>query len=726
VPVLKRIADECYRRRWRVLIGWIVLLVATNVFAGAVGSAFSQTFNLPNTDSQKAFDLLDRKFPARAGETASVVFKASPSLQDPEVRAAIDDIVGRLEQVPNVVAVRSPFEPEGAQQVSPAKPIAFAEIQFGGKAGENLSDETRSQVKDIAASANRPGLQVELSGGFEEGQPPATFGLGLLAAIVILIVVFGSVLAMGLPIMNALFGLGIGIAAISLLSNVLSVPEFSTQLAEMIGIGVGIDYALFIVARYRQGIHAGLDPESAVVKAVATSGKAVFFAGCTVIISLAGMFLIGIEFVSGLATGAIVAVALTIATSLTLLPAVLGFVGMNIDRLHVPFVSRSDHQRDGFWYRWSRMIQRHPLPAAAAALTILLLLASPVLAIELGSSDASGRPTRDTTRRAYDLLAEGFGQGFNGPLLLAMEVPAGTSDEVLAGIRDAVAQTPGVATAVPAQFNPQRDTAVMQVFPTTSPQDGATVDLIHELRTKTLPAATAGTGVTAHVGGITAAFDDVSALLQERLPIFIGLVLLLSFLLLLVVFRSLLVPLKAVVMNLLSIGAAYGVLVAVFQKGYGADFFGVGTGPIESFLPMMLFAILFGLSMDYEVFLLSRIKEEYDRTNDNAAAVADGLSSTARVITAAALIMVVVFGSFVFGDERVIKEFGLGLAIAILVDATIVRMLLVPATMELLGDANWWLPKWLDRILPNVHIEGEADIDRELDEILQRDVTEVG
>jgi RND superfamily putative drug exporter len=726
LDVLKRVADLCYRHRWRTLIGWVVLLIGINVVAGSVGSSFSQTFNLPNTDSQKAFDLLDNKFPARSGETAMVVFEADSSLQDPTTKVEIDQVVGELRQVPGVIAVRSPFDAEARRQISSDKPIAFAEIQFGGQARGRLPEATRTAVKDIVASSGTANLQVELAGDFSDGQPPATFGLGLLAAIVILMVVFGSVLAMGLPIMNALFGLGVGLAAITLVSHLMSVPEFSTQLAEMIGIGVGIDYALFIVARYRQGIHANLDPHSAVVKAIGTSGKAVFFAGCTVIISLAGMYLIGIEFVSGLATGAIIAVAMTIATSLTLMPAVLGFVGNNIDRLHVPFVSRSDHQRDGFWYRWSRQIQRRPLPAAALGLTILLVMASPVFAIQLGSSDASSRPTRDTTRRAYDLLAEGFGPGFNGPLLLAIEVPPGTDDGVLTAIHDGVAQTPGVAFAGPAQFNPEHDTAVMQVFPTTSPQDQKTVDLIHRLRSETLPAATAGTDVAAHVGGITAAFDDVSALLQERLPYFIALVLLLSFLLLMVVFRSLLVPLKAVIMNLLSIGAAYGVLVAVFQKGYGADFFGVGAGPIESFLPMMLFAILFGLSMDYEVFLLSRMKEEYERTHDNGTAVADGLAATARVITAAALIMVVVFGSFVFGDERVIKEFGLGLAVAIFVDATVVRMLLVPATMELLGDANWWLPRWLDRILPNVHIEGEPDLDSELDELLERDPTHVG
>ncbi|HEY2812997.1 MAG TPA: MMPL family transporter [Acidimicrobiales bacterium] len=724
--MLNRLADVCYRRRWRVLIGWVVLLVVMTALGGGFGGKFSQTFNLPNTDSQKAFDLLDHKFPARAGDTSSVVFKVAPSLDDPAARASVNDVIDRIRKVPDVLTVRSPFDPDGRQQVSPTAPIAFAEIQFASKPGDRLPDATKTQIQDIVSSSNHPGFQAELTGDFQGAKPPATFALGLLAAVVILMVVFGSVLAMGLPIMNALFGLGVGLAAISLVTNFMSVPEFSTSLAEMIGIGVGIDYALFIVARYRQGLHSGMDPESAVKKAVSTSGKAVFFAGCTVMISLAGMYLMGIDFVSGLATGAIIAVAMTIFTSLTLLPAVLGFVGKNIDRLHVPFVSKSDHVRDGFWYRWSRLIQRRPLPAVAVALTILLFLASPVFAIQLGSSDASSRPTTDTTRRAYDLLAEGFGPGFNGPLLLAMEVPAGTDASVLDKVHDAVAQTPGVVFVVPAQFNPQHDTAVMQVFPSTSPQDQKTVDLIHRLRSQTLPAATRGTGVTAHVGGVTAAFDDVSTLLQTRLPYFIGLVLLLSFLLLLLVFRSILVPLKAVVMNLLSIGAAYGILVAVFQKGVGASFFGVGTGPIESFLPMMLFAILFGLSMDYEVFLLSRVKEEYERSHDNGAAVADGLSATARVITAAALIMVTVFGSFVFGDERVIKEFGLGLAVAIFVDATVVRMLLVPATMELLGDANWWLPKWLDRILPNVHIEGEPDLDRELDEILESDVTPVG
>ncbi|MEY2423123.1 MAG: putative drug exporter of the superfamily [Acidimicrobiaceae bacterium] len=709
--MLKRIADVCYRHRWRVLIAWIVVLIGVNTAGGALGASFGESFNLPSTDSQKAFDLLDKRFPERAGQTAFIVFKATPTIESQ--RAAIDGTLNELRNVPNIIDVRD-------LTVSPKTPqIAFAEMQFQSSGGrERLSDTTVEAVKAIAAK-DSAGLQIELSGMF--GEPPS-FGLselvGVGAAIVILLITFGSVLAMGLPLLNAIFGLGVGLAGITLMTHLVSMPEFAPQLAIMIGLGVGIDYALFIITRFRQGIHSGLDPEAAVVKALATSGKAVFFAGCTVIISLAGMYVIGIDFVSGLATAAIIAVALTIATSLTLLPAILGFVGKNIDKLHVPGVSRGEHERDGFWYRWSRLIQRRPVPFAVAALAVLLVLASPVSTIQLGSSDDGNRPTSDTTRRAYDLLAEGFGAGFNGPLLLAFDVPAGVGDDALARIHDDVAATPGVQFALPATFNPQHDTAVMPVFLTTAPQDPKSVQLIHHLRTDVLPRAVGDTGIDAHVGGITAAFDDVSTYVEERLPLFIGVVLLLSFLLLLVVFRSLLVPLKAVIMNLLSIGAAYGALVGVFQKGIGASIIDVKQGPIESFLPMMLFAILFGLSMDYEVFLLSRVKEEYDRTGDNAAAVADGVNATARVITAAALIMVFVFGSFMFGDDRVLKEFGFGLAVAIFVDATIVRMVLVPATMELLGDANWWLPKWLDRILPNVHIEGEPDLDHEIEELL--------
>jgi RND superfamily putative drug exporter len=482
----------------------------------------------------------------------------------------------------------------------------------------------------------------------------------------------------------------------------------------MIGIGVGIDYALFIVTRYRQGLHSGLEPERAVVKAVNTAGKAVLLAGTTVVVSLLGMFAMGLSFVRGLAEGAALAVVITMIASLTLLPAVLGFVGYAIDKWSLPSAKRAAKAEaaghHGFWYRWSRAIQRQPWPFAAVGLAVLVVLALPVFSIRLGNSDAGNLPKSDTTRAAYDLLAKGFGAGYNGPLLLAAEVPTARAGSALPTLDDALKTVPGVVAVTPVQLGPSGRAAVIEVYPSTGPQDQKTVDLIHQLRKTVIPAAVGDSGLVVHIGGSTATFDDLSSFLGTHLPIFILAVLGLSFLLLLVVFRSLVVPLKAVVMNLLSIGASYGLLVAVFQHGVLGGIVGIGKkGPIESFVPMMMFAILFGLSMDYEVFLLSRIKEEFDKTRNNGQAVADGLSYTARVITAAAAIMVCVFGSFIFGDNRVIKEFGLGLAAAIFIDATIVRMVLVPATMELLGNANWWIPKRLERILPDIHIEGQVD-----------------
>ncbi|MEY2568799.1 MAG: putative drug exporter of the superfamily, partial [Actinomycetota bacterium] len=629
--MLKRLAATCYRRRWRVLGAWIVVLVGLTVLSQTKGAGPSTAFHLPESDSQQATDLLGERFPARSGDTADIVLAAPDGLaaQQP----AIDALLAKVATIPHVRGVTSPFASEGSPQLSDEGTIAFAQIQFDAM-GNELPDDVASTIGDLVHDVNVPGLQVELSGHlFEERKPPSgSEAIGLLAAIVILLVAFGSVLAMGLPILMALFSIGIGLALIALLANLMSVPDFTSTLAAMIGIGVGIDYALFIVTRYRQGLHEGLEPEGAVVKAIATSGKAVLFAGVTVVISLAGMFLMGIDFVRGLATGALLAVTVTVLASLTFLPALLGFVGHNIDRLRLPWTRRdagAHRKGEGFWYRWSRLIQRRPLPAAAVGLAVLIALAGPAFSIQLGSSDASQLPTSDTTRRAYDLLGEGFGPGFNGPLLIVVEVPNEQDKAALPRVHDAIASAEGVQAASPVFPNPAGDTAVMQVFPTTSPQDRKTVELIDRLRDDVLPAATEGTALRAHVGGITAAFDDVATLLQRRLPLFIGAVLAFSFLLLLMVFRSVLVPLKAVVMNLLSIAAAYGVVVAVFQKGIAADFFGVGKGPIEAFLPMMMFAILFGLSMDYEVFLLSRMKEEYDGNgNDNREAVANGLAST--------------------------------------------------------------------------------------------------
>jgi RND superfamily putative drug exporter len=491
------------------------------------------------------------------------------------------------------------------------------------------------------------------------------------------------------------------------------VPTFGSELAAMIGIGVGIDYALFIVTRYRQGLHDGKEPEDAIVAALSTSGRAVLFAGCTVVISLVGMFLLGVAFVVGLALGAIAAVVLVMASALTLLPALLGFTGHAIDRFHLPHLLRKGEAatgEHGFWWRWSRLIQRRPWLAGALSLILLVVLALPLFSMHLAFTDAGNDPSGQMTRKAYDLLAEGFGPGVNGPLVIAISGQGQLGTSVPDQLRATLQHTPGVAFAVPPSYNPAHDAAVLIVIPTTSPQDLRTQSLVHRLRSTVIPPIVHGSGVSALVGGETAAAVDSSHDLSHRLPYVIGGVVILSFLLLMAVFRSVAVPIKAAVMNLLSVGAAYGVIVAVFQWGWLGSVVGIGkTAPIDPWVPLMLFTILFGLSMDYEVFLLSRVREEWRRTGDNATAVADGLATTGRVITAAAAIMVCVFGSFVLGDVRVLKLFGLGLATAVFVDATLVRMVLVPSTMELLGNVNWWFPHWLDRVVPTLSVEVESE-----------------
>jgi RND superfamily putative drug exporter len=484
-------------------------------------------------------------------------------------------------------------------------------------------------------------------------------------------------------------------------------PDFAPQLAFMIGLGVGIDYALFIVTRYRQGLHDGLDPEAATVLALTTSGRAVLFAGCTVIIALLGMFLMGVSFIYGLALSASLAVLMVMLASVTLLPAILGFAGMKL-------AGKEKHRRshrETVAYRWSRAVQAHPASLALLSLGVLVVIAIPLFSIHLGSSDHGNDPRSTTTRKAYDLLAEGFGPGSNGPVIIAAEVPPGAAGVgTLFRLQGTVSADKDVAFAVPPRLNQAGDAAVLVVIPKTSPQDRATEQLVHRLRSDVVPSVVAGSGVTAHVGGITAGFIDSGNRIASRLVLVIAAVILVSFLLLMCVFRSVLVAVKAAVMNLLSIGAAYGVIVAVFQWGWLGKVFGVSrTGPIESWVPLMLFTIVFGLSMDYEVFLLSRVREEYLVSGDNALAVADGLAATARVITAAAAIMVCVFSSFILGDVRVLKLFGLGLASAVFMDATIVRMVLVPSTMELLGKANWWFPHWLDRVVPHISVEAAPE-----------------
>ena len=539
--------------------------------------------------------------------------------------------------------------------------------------------------------------------------------------MIILLLAFGSVVAMSLPIGVAVFGLGFGLSIITLLAAVTDIGSVAPTLATMIGLGVGIDYSLFILTRHRQNLAQGMDIVESVGLSNGTAGQAVLFAGGTVVIAICGLAVAGIPYVTKLGFTSAIVVAVMIAAALTLLPALLGLVGRHVDSLHIPRLRRKAREKQATaltgagggegWKRWAYFMSRHRWAAVILSLAVLITLALPVFGMRLGQTDDGTDPKSTTQRQAYDLIAEGFGPGANGPLVLAVSLPKAGDTAAATAVEQAASAVPDVQVTPP-QFNPKQNAAVIIVVPASAPDSESTAELVSDLRTDVLPPAVEGTGASVYVGGVTAAFIDLGARIEDRLPFFIGAVVLLSFILLMMVFRSVLVPLKAAVMNLLSIGASYGVIVAVFQWGWFKGVVGLeATVPIVAFVPMMMFAILFGLSMDYEVFLLSRMKEEYDRTGDNATAVADGLARTARLITAAAAIMICVFGGFVLSADRALQLFGLGLATAILIDVTIVRLLLVPATMELLGDRNWWLPRWVERLLPRIDIDGARDLD---------------
>lgn len=724
--VLGRLAGACYDRRRTVLVLWILVIIGMTVVAQMVGTHFENKFTAGNTPSQQAADILQERFPSKSGDTADVVFHTTSPITSPANEAAIGKVVSSLEGLPYVQSVTSPFSSAGAHQIAPPSKgnIAFAEVQFTTDTAD-IPVPAVKQVITTAQAAAHEGFEVELGGSpisaAATAAPGPSEGIGITAAILIMLLAFGSVVAMGLPVITALAGLGVGVALLELLTHVLTVPNFSPEMAAMIGIGVGIDYALFIVTRYRQGIFEGRDPRNAVVTSLMTSGRSVLFAGSTVVISLFGLFLIGQAYMIGLASACIAAVLMVLIAALTLLPAMLGFAGNAIDKLHVPRLLQTGGPppEDGFWYRWSRFVQRRAWVTGTVAVLVLVALALPLFSMRLAFTDAGNDPTSLTTRQAYDLLAQGFGPGFNGPLVIAADMRengAGGGEAVntatVERLQQAIAShRDGIAFVTPAQFNEAHTGAVITVYPTTSPQSSQTEALVQTLRNDVIPPVVGGTGVDAQVGGQTAASIDAANFLGHRLFVVIGAVLILSFLLLMVVFRSLVLPLKAVIMNLLSVGAAYGVMVAVFQWGWGGRLIGIGeTGPIDPWIPVALFVILFGLSMDYEVFLLSRIREEWLRTADNSLAVADGLAVTGRIITAAAAIMFCVFASFVIKDPlHILKVFGLGLATAVLVDATIVRMMLVPSIMELLGPVNWWMPRWMDRTIPSIGVEVTPD-----------------
>jgi len=709
---MRRFATWTTGHRKTVIVGWIVALVGFGMLAGSAGSDFTEEFSLPSSDSKDALDLLENRFPAQAGDVVQIVYKAESGVESPAIEKKMEGVFAKVAALPHVSEVSSPYEKGGAGAVSDDGKIAYATAQFNVTT-DKLNDGEVKKIVNTARAAGGDGLRVETGGSpVEEVRGEEEEGssemIGILAAVVVLLISFGSVVAMGLPILTALFALGVGISGITLFTHVFDTAEFAPQLAFMIGLGVGVDYALFILTRFRNGLDEGLDKREAAIAAVDTAGRAVLFAGITVIISLMGMLLLGLPFLYGVATAAAIAVLCTMIAALTLLPAMLSLAGSWVNRLRIPFFGRGARSIDEhtWWFRWSGRIQRRPWVAALLSGGLLIVLCIPTLSLRLGTNDAGTDPAGTTTREAYDLLADGFGPGFNGPFVLAAELPEKGNDEALNELRTQLKGEEGVEEVTDVTLNPNDTVGVFQLYPTTSPQSAATTDLLDHIRADVIPPIEEKTGAQVHVGGINAIFEDFGNAIAGKLPLFIGVVVLLSALLLMIVFRSLLVPLKAVLMNLLSIGAAFGLIVAVFQWGWGASLIGVdATGPIISFFPIFLFSIVFGLSMDYEVFLMSRIHEEWEHSKDASEAVHRGLALTGRVITAAAAIMVAVFASFMLGDDRIIKLFGLGLASAVFIDAVIIRSVLVPAIMQLLGKRAWYFPGWLDRSCPKLHVE---------------------
>ncbi|MEU6350055.1 MMPL family transporter [Streptomyces sp. NPDC047072] len=699
-------ARWCYRHRLVVLLLWVGALFGLGFSASTAGTNYANVFSLPDTDSKSAYDLMEKAFPATSGDTDTVVWKVDEgSVKDQAVQDRIRPVLDGIAKMPGVGAVTSPYGPRGAAQISRDGTIAYAQLTFTQRANE-VPKKLVEDVVDAAQGAERGGLQVELGGQAIQRvqEPPQGLSeiVGIGAAALVLFLAFGSFFAMTLPIAIAVFGVGMGLFSTQLLSHTTDIPDIAPLLASLIGLGVGIDYALFIVTRHRRGIERGLDPEEAAVTALNTSGRAVLFAGGTVCIALAGMLVTQLRFLDGVVIGTSLTVVLSVLAAATLLPALLGFLGPRVlsrrQRRRLAANGPAPEGASGLAARWSVNVEKRPRRIAALALVVMAVLAIPVLSLRLGATDQGNDDASTTTRKAYDLLAEGFGPGFNGPLQVVAD--GGDTATLVQGIES----TPGVARV--AALPPAQGVTVIQVVPTTSPQSKETDELIDTLRDKVIPQA----GAQAHVGGVTAVSKDFASVTGDRLPLFIATIIGLGFLLLLVAFRSLVVPLTAALMNLIAAAASFGVLVAVFQWGWGLEALGLGKeGPINAFLPVIMLSLLFGLSMDYQVFLVSRMHEEWVHTRDNARAVRVGLAETSRVINSAALIMVCVFLAFVLSGDSGAAMAGVGLAAAVALDAFVLRTALVPAAMHLLGKSNWWLPQWLEKRLPHLAVEPKEE-----------------
>jgi len=714
---MRSIARWCYSHRRIVVAGWLVLVGALVGISSADGTSYDNSLTLPGTDSSKALHLLTANAPRQAGDAEQIVIAArhGAALTDAAVRSRAQALFARVATMPDVTRIVSPYARTGAAQMNRHRTVAFATVTLA-KATVDFKPAYGKRLIDVARSFRTDQLDIAVGGPVaakaEEGDLGGV-GIGVLAALLVLFVVFGSLLAAVLPLLSALLALPAAISVIGMVSHLVSLPDFTGEVVILIGLGVGVDYALFIVTRMRQALQAGHDVESAIVTAVSTTGRAVLFAGAVVCAALLGMVALGIGLLTGIGIAASIGVLFTVATSLTLIPALLGFLGTKVlSRRQRHRGVESAELETGLWWRWSAFIARRPAVPALVALALTGALALPIFSLRMGSADQGNSLPSNSTRQAYDLLARGFGPGFNGPLQVVAEVPNG-DEATLANLTSVVGADPGVSTvSQPATLARERTGRVvaLEVYPTTAPQDAETTQLVQRLRSTVIPDAVATTAVHAYVGGATATSVDFNDVLAGKMPLFIAIVLLLSFLLLVVLLRSILIPLTAAAMNVLSTAAVLGTLSAAFGWGWGGELFdATRPGPIEAALAVMVFAILFGLSMDYQVFLASRIQEEWRRTGDNEQAVTRGLAVTGRTITAAAIIMMAVFGSFILGGDRLIKMFGLGLTTAVFVDAFLVRVAIVPAVMFWLGRANWWLPTrlqtWLARVTPHADVD---------------------
>jgi putative drug exporter of the RND superfamily len=702
--LLARIADIAYRRRGRVVLVWIASAVVIIGLGTSLAGEYNADYNTPGSESKAASDLTEREFGGYSGQEIYVAWEDEAGADSPQARERVDAFLAEAKQVDHV-AEETPI------RISDDGTIGTTTLPLTVE-GWDVPKEDGERLIAAAESNSGDGLEIKLGGDpiYQAQESSSPEGIGFVAAAIVLLIAFGSIVAAGLPLAMALIGLGISSGGlILLLANVVDVPDWTTALSGLIGIGVGIDYALLVLTRFRAAMHAGKDRHDAVVEAVTTAGRSVIIAGGTVVIAVLGLFLTGLPYMYGVAIAASLAVLVVMLAAVTLLPALLSYLGPRVDRWRIPLLGRqlrAEGNGDSPAARWSHAVQRRPWLAAIAATAVLLALAAPALGMRLGFPDAGNDPQDTMTRQSYDLIAEGFGPGTNGPLVVAAELPGPGGQGAIDGLAERLRADDGVQFVADPVINESGSAAIINVTPTTSPQDAETEELVNRLRADVVPEALAGTGITAEIGGVTAALEDQSDYVTDRMPLFLAGVVGLSFLLLLVAFHSPLISLKASVMNLLSVGAAYGVMTLFADGGTLGELIGLDREvPIAPFMPVMMFAILFGLSMDYEVFLVSRIREEYLKHGDTRRAVADGLAKTARVITAAAAIMVVVFLAFLAAPDVFLKLFGIGLASAILLDATLVRMVLVPAVMQLLGRRNWWIPNWLERVLPRIDVE---------------------